>query len=87
MEIYEKGAFRVKPIEQGGAFPNAHDRVSNLCPNTGYQELDELHSAARLEMPLISVTSNLRKNRTKTHDLKCKLTLALAVVRLRVLAY
>ena len=44
---------RVKPSERGPSrMPNAHDRVRNLCPNTGYQELGELHTAARLEMPL-----------------------------------
>ena len=33
-------------------FPNFHDRASNLSPNTGYQQLGELHTAARLETPL-----------------------------------
>ena len=38
-----------------GPFPNAHDRVSNITPKAGCQELDELHITARLEieMPLL----------------------------------
>ena len=35
-----------------GPFPNAHDRVSNITPKAGCQELSELHTTARLEMPL-----------------------------------
>ena len=35
-----------------GPFPNAHDRVSNITPKEGCQELGELHTTARLEMPL-----------------------------------
>ena len=35
-----------------GPFPNAQDRVSNITPKAGCQELDELHTTARLEMPL-----------------------------------
>ena len=34
-----------------GPFPNAHDRVSNITPKAGCQELDELHTTARLELP------------------------------------
>jgi len=32
-------------------FSNAHDRVSDLSPNTGYRELAELQTAARHEIP------------------------------------
>ena len=35
-----------------GPFPNAHDGVSNITPKEECQELDELHTTARLEMPL-----------------------------------
>ena len=34
-----------------GPFPNAKDRVSNITPKAGCQELGELHTTARLEMP------------------------------------
>ena len=38
-----------------GPFPNAHDRVSNITPKAGYQGLGELHTTARLEIPLLMV--------------------------------
>ena len=36
-----------------GPFPNAQDRVSSITPKAGCQELDELHTTARLKSPLL----------------------------------
>ena len=40
-----------------GPFPNAHDRVSNITPKAGCQELDELHTTARLKSPLTATAA------------------------------
>ena len=44
-----------------GPFPNAKDRVSNITPKEGCQELGELHTTARLKSPLISAVREPRE--------------------------